>query len=185
MGSRDKLRSMGWISERWSQGKKIDILYTPKITKPGLKYLAYLKVSQQDGTPVPMSFIKNNKVIVKIKSAKNSDYSYYLPMLDLGEEVNGTIAPPPLTTTTAAPDMDLTVEYDINENGEVVVEFEVPDQDFSRVYFKAYVSEDENQEAMVNWDTSSGESPSGSFLQISTNMDEFSPGTTASFKIRT
>ena len=57
-------------------------------------------------------------------------------MLDLGEEVNGTIAPPPLTTTTAAPDMDLTVEYDINENGEVVVEFEVPDQDFSRVYFK-------------------------------------------------
>jgi len=214
--SRDKLRSMGWISERWSQGKKIDItgsvtekltgisfeaepveiithkriykiekLYTPKITKPGLKYLAYLKVSQQDGTPVPMSFIKNNKVIVKINSEKNSDYFYYLPMLDLGEEVNGTIAPPPLTTTTAAPDMDLTVEYDINENGEVVVEFEVPDQDFSRVYFKAYVSEDENQEAMVNWDTSSGESPSGSFLQISTNMDEFSPGTTASFKIRT
>ena len=50
------------------------------------------------------------------------------------------------------------------------------------------MSKDENggdhSDASVAWETDSGESPSGSFLQISTNEDEFSPGTVASFKIR-
>ena len=32
--------------------------------------------------------------------------------------------------------MDLVVEYEMNANGEVLVEFDVPDQDFSRVSFR-------------------------------------------------
>jgi len=212
--SREKLRAMGWetrnyikkiditgsvkekltgISFEASPVKidtfpkmyKIDKLYTPKITKPGLKYTAYLKVSQHDDTPVPMSFIENNKIIIEIRSEKDSDYFYYLPRLDLGDELDGTRAPPPLTTTTAAPDMNFVVVYEMNANGEVLVEFDVPDQDFSRVNFRAYVSKDEDGDASVGWETDSGESPSGSFLQISTNEDEFSPGTVASFQIRT
>ena len=47
------------------------------------------------------------------------------------------------------------------------------------------MSKDEDGDASVGWETDSGESPSGSFLQISTNEDEFSPGTVASFQIRT
>ena len=56
--------------------------------------------------------------------------------MDFGDDIDVTSTPQPLTTTTAAPDMDLVVEYEMNANGEVLVEFDVPDQDFSRVSFR-------------------------------------------------
>ncbi|XP_064610073.1 CD109 antigen-like [Liolophura sinensis] len=133
----------------------------PKNFKPGLKYTAYLRVSQQDGRPIvgPRSSVTISAVVTNEKPNTVSIFHY------------------PVVSTHSLQTQTFTVP----ENGLVPIEIDIPTDKYStKIAIKAKYPD--AHDVTLNIDRM--HSPSNSYIQIILKSDKLQVGDEANFDLK-
>nr|XP_039256381.1 CD109 antigen-like [Styela clava] len=150
-----------------TQRLRFEAVATPHIIKPGFPYIAYIKVSETDGTLLSEKERNNFPMLIDI------EYSYEWVWDDhnLGNRKK---------------EKKISVPVEVDENGFAKLDIIADTSDFIRADFKVEVpsSFDENQ-FWLTWVANAFLSPSNSFIEISTDDLELEIGDKANITIHT
>ncbi|XP_064609639.1 CD109 antigen-like [Liolophura sinensis] len=133
----------------------------PKNFKPGLKYTAYLRVSQQDGRPIvgPRSSVTTSAVVTNEKPNTVSIFHY------------------PVFSTHSLQTQTFTVP----ENGLVPIEIDIPTDNYTtKIAIKAKYPDADD----VTLNIDRMHSPSNSYMQIILKSDKLQAGDEANFDLK-
>nr|NP_001027688.2 alpha-2-macroglobulin homologue precursor [Ciona intestinalis] len=150
---------------------KVETLVKPLTIKPGLKYSAYIQVTEVDGKPLPEEDRLANNLLLNI------EYRY----------PRGVPAPGTNTTVSAwyAYRREETRVFVIPPSGIVKVTINAPSDNFVSISFRPYTNSTMSQRWAQQWTAERADSPSNSYLQITTDENSVVPGNMATVTIRT
>ncbi|XP_077965842.1 CD109 antigen-like [Styela clava] len=140
---------------------KVEQIATPTTIKPGLRYVAYLKVTEFDGRLLSEQARKTLGMAIQVQ------HSY--PYISYQKYV------PPVSEL-----MDVMVR----EDGLVIFSFTAKNDNFTNVAFQVKMSSSKIL-YWTNWNAQRFESPSETFIQVTTDQTDMKIGDEAKLDIRT
>uniref|UniRef100_F7BB43 Uncharacterized protein n=1 Tax=Ciona intestinalis TaxID=7719 RepID=F7BB43_CIOIN len=140
---------------------KVETLVKPLTIKPGLKYSAYIQVTEVDGKPLPEEDRLANNLLLNIEYSVKVIADIYISTVSAWyayrrEETRVFVIPP---------------------SGIVKVTINAPSDNFVSISFRVSLTQ--------QWTAERADSPSNSYLQITTDENSVVPGNMATVTIRT
>ncbi|XP_077965467.1 CD109 antigen-like isoform X4 [Styela clava] len=152
-----------------SKRMKVEAIAKPEFIKAGLPYVAYLKVSEQDGTLLSEDDRENLDMII------NVEYTYRWNWRPFGGNSDGRREP-----------KKMSVPLQVGKDGIAMFKITADASDFQRVNFQVKILSYPNKdEYWTSWGAEPFKSPSNTFIQVSTDDTTLTVGDKASLTIYT
>ncbi|CAK8680732.1 unnamed protein product [Clavelina lepadiformis] len=149
---------------------KLEALYKPDTIKPGLNYTAYIKVGEQDGKVLTEEDRGNNPLEVEL--VYRYPRGHRLP--------EDTTEPSPWYSPSREEKLNFTLPPD----GIVTLTLQAKNDEFETLTVRPYTQAISGYKYSNEWTANRAQSPSNTYLQISTDESTVAPGSVVLVNIR-